>query len=288
MRVSIIIPAYNAARYISETIKSVLAQTHVDFEILVVDDGSSDNTEEIVKLIDDERIKYFKQKNSGQASARNKGISESSGEFIAFIDADDLWNPQKLEEQLKVFSSNDIGLSYTGRRFIDSHSHKTGAEEPARINADLKDLIFNNFITCSSVVVRSEILKKHNFFFRDQRQGVEDWDLWLRLALVSKFAAVSKPLTSYRIHPENISKNSELMLRSYRVTMKDLKSDLETKKLFKAYNSIWHKGYAYRLLGIAREYLLNGDKKSSRELIKESFKRNPFSLKPIYWFLRSM
>lgn len=123
--VSIITPVYNSEQYIGDTIKSVLAQTHSNWEMLIADDCSRDNTAEVIKQFDDSRIKYIKlEKNSGAAVARNEALEKAKGKHIAFLDADDMWKPEKLEKQLKFMEKNNIGFSYTGYEILRDGENK--------------------------------------------------------------------------------------------------------------------------------------------------------------------
>ena len=123
--VSIIMPSYNTAPYISETIQSVLNQTYQNWELIVVDDCSTDNTDQVVAYIKDERIKYFKnEKNSGAAISRNRALRESKGRWIAFLDSDDLWMPEKLEKQIAFMESNGYFFSYTNYEEMDMDGNR--------------------------------------------------------------------------------------------------------------------------------------------------------------------
>ncbi len=126
-KVSVVIPAYNAMTYLPETITSVLQQTYTDFEVVVVNDGSTDKIEEWIVQISDPRIKLVSQANLGLAGARNTGIRESQGKYLAFLDADDLWEPTKLEKQVKILEKNpEVGLVYTWVTYIDETGQSTG------------------------------------------------------------------------------------------------------------------------------------------------------------------
>lgn len=127
--VSIIMPSYNTANFIGETIKSVLEQTYKNWELLIVDDCSTDNTDEVVARYNDERITYMKNlKNSGAAVSRNKALNVARGKWIAFLDSDDLWYQTKLEEQIKYMEKNDYAFSYTSYREIDENGVENGVE----------------------------------------------------------------------------------------------------------------------------------------------------------------
>jgi glycosyltransferase involved in cell wall biosynthesis len=211
--VSAVIPAYNAALYLAATIASALDQTHPHVEVIVVDDGSTDDTPRIARGFSGPVI-YVSQKNAGQSAARNLGISVSRGEFIAFLDADDLWEPTKCTRQLEAFRRRaEYSLVHTGRTVIDEHDRVLRSMDvPPPPEDGLVDLLKRNVITTSSVMVRADRLEDTPF--ADGIQGCEDWDLWLRLADAGPLGYVSEPLTRYRVHSSNISKRMPLMLRS--------------------------------------------------------------------------
>lgn len=134
--VSIITPVYNSEKYISDTINSVLAQTYTNWEMLIADDCSSDNSAQIIKTYTDSRIKYFKlETNSGAAIARNKALEKAKGNYIAFLDSDDAWKPEKLEKQLKFMMEKDVGFSFTGYEIIRDKKNKI-VEVPNTVNYD--------------------------------------------------------------------------------------------------------------------------------------------------------
>ena len=180
--VSVIIPTYNGSRFIRETIQSVLDQTYNNLEIMVVDDGSTDDTSLIVKSITDQRITYIQQKNAGVSPARNHGITVSKGDYIAFLDHDDVWLPCKLEKQLSLFEQNPkVALIYSDAFIINE----------------------NNFIMGKY----SHKIK----FFRGRifKEICEDYDLLLKCAAKYPIDYIDEPLAKYRVHGSNYSKNYE-------------------------------------------------------------------------------
>lgn len=216
-KVSTIIPTFNSAKYIKNAIDSVLEQDHKDVEIIVIDDGSTDNTElELSDYIKRNVIIYVKQKNAGPAAARNKGIAHATGKYIAFLDADDIWTKDKLTKQLDFLLKHDLDLVYTSRFFIGFPDKKEWANNSIQ---NTKHLIEENFITMSSVMARIEIIKQNNFNEDKRLFAVEDYDLWLRLKFKHyKFGYLSEKLTGYRIHVNQISsiKNINNLIYLYR------------------------------------------------------------------------
>ena len=211
--VSIITPAYNAAPFIGETARSVLQQTFTGWEWIVVDDGSTDETCAIVEALQDPRIRLIRAEHSGlPAVARNRGVAEARGAYIAYLDADDLWLPEKLTLQIAAFT-DDIGVVLCEFQYLYGSSLRErpfpdlrGVPNPGDMFSALS---FANFICNSTVVVRRTLLDAHGAMDEDPRQrGTEDYELWLRLAAVTQFACVTRPLVWYRIHPHGVSRNA--------------------------------------------------------------------------------
>ena len=231
--VSVVIPAYNAQVYIERTISSVLAQTYQNLEIIVVDDGSSDRTAEIVKSIaqKDERVILVQQSNSGVAAARNLGIEKSSGQFIAPIDADDIWYPQNIEKQVKCILQEgaSVGLVYSWSIDIDEDDLPTGGFRAPRIEGEVyTTLICHDFIAnASSCLIRRACFQQvgdyDSSLKKQNGQGGEDWDLYLRIAEHYQFRAVPEFLVGYRKLSNSMScdytsmaKSRDLIWRSIR------------------------------------------------------------------------
>lgn len=215
--VSVNIPCFNSGRFIEETLKSVLSQTYTDFEIIVMDDGSTDDTGRIINSFGDSRIKYFYKNNEGLSETRNKGIVASAGEYIAFLDHDDLWLPQKLEKQIAKFEGKGLGLV-----FSDSYILLDGIREKMtyfdRCNPKrgfvFEDLLLenSNFIPLSTVVIRRDAFKEVGYFKKEFKIG-EEYELFLRAADKYMFDYVDEPLAIYRIHENNFSVRKELFVK---------------------------------------------------------------------------
>ena len=151
-KVSVIIPAYNAMAYLPSTLESVLRQTFVDIEVVIVNDGSSDSIADWASGLNDERIKLISQRNQGSASARNAGIANSTGQYVAFLDADDLWEPTKLEKQVRCLDDClDVGLVNTWMRKIDSQGHPIGAATITNAEGNIwQQIAEENIVLCGS------------------------------------------------------------------------------------------------------------------------------------------
>ncbi len=221
-KVSIVIPAYNSLKFLPETMESVFRQTFKDFEVIVVNDGSSDDTEHWVSQIADPRIKLICQENKGLSGARNTGITHASGEYIAFLDADDLWEATKLEKQVLCLEENsEIGLVYTWVALIDENSKFTGRVFKNYAENDVwHQLIEHNIVESGSVaMVRRQCFETCGVFDRNLRSFVEDWDMWLRIASRYPFKVLKEPLVYYRQHSTSASRNWEAMEQSFRIVI---------------------------------------------------------------------
>lgn len=221
-RVSVVIPSYNHARFLRDAICSVIAQTYHDFEIIVVDDGSTDDTAQVAARYSPS-IRYIFQKNAGLSAARNTGIRASTGAYLAFLDADDLWHPDFLARLVPVLDRNpDIGAVYSGSQFVDAHSRvlpqtivRTVA--PNRLH---DSLIGGEFFPPCAVLVRKSAFDRVGLF-DESLLASEDWDMWLRVSSEFSFDCVSEVLAQYRMHGDNMSRDLERMRASqYQVAEK--------------------------------------------------------------------
>lgn len=212
--ISIIIPSYNHARYVGAAITSVLRQTYTNYEIIVVDDGSHDNTREVVAAFS-ERVRYLWQENRGLPGARNTGIVAARGLYLAFLDADDLWEPSFLATVVGQLQAHpEWGAVHTGSRFVDHE----GAPLP-QLNTltvppeQMYDrLIDGEFFAADAVLVHRVCFDQVGLF--DERlRASEDWDMWLRVARAYPFGSLPAPLLLYRMHGENMSADPEQMMR---------------------------------------------------------------------------
>ncbi|BAZ10227.1 putative glycosyl transferase [Calothrix sp. NIES-4071] len=211
-KVSVVIPAYNGMKYLPDTLQSVWCQSFTDFEVILVDDGSSDNIKQWASQIKDSRFKFISQNNQGLSAARNTGINHSQGEYIAFLDSDDLWVPTKLETHVLCLDSNpEVGLVCSWTAMMNAQGQPTGRLlKPLADGNVYSQLLVKNIIDCPSVVVRRTCFDKVGLFNSKVRY-VEDWEMWIRMATVCEFAVIKEPLVYYRQHPNNMSKNWQQM-----------------------------------------------------------------------------
>ncbi|GHT34775.1 glycosyl transferase [Planctomycetales bacterium] len=212
--VSIIMPSYNSAQYLVPAIQSVISQTFTDWELLIFNDGSTDNTEDVVKpLLTDKRIQYIEQENLGQPKTRNKGVRMSKGKYIALLDADDIWMPDKLEKQIAVFEKYpDAGVCGTGIELIRPDGTVFGQNlcnpfygraVPALITGQLQ-------VAMSASITRKDVFKQVGFWDEGFLPFSMDYDFWLRASLVCMFYNIEEKLIQYRTgHPSISSEGSD-------------------------------------------------------------------------------
>lgn len=207
--VSVVIATYNMGQYLPEAIVSVLAQRWKNLEIIVVDDGSTDDTSERMDEFRGEgRVRYIATENSGQPRAKNRGLKEARGEFIAFCDADDVWHREKLAVQMPLFEDPSVGVVYSEVSYIDQNGR--GLEKPQpykRHSGKITDhLIIKNFIPFGTAVIRRACLERNGVFDENLPMGI-DWDLWLRYSVDWQFKYAPDKTYIYRIWPGQMSKN---------------------------------------------------------------------------------
>lgn len=235
--VTVIIPAYNASATLDRTLESVRSQSYRCIEILIVDDGSKDETPSIVMshAAADDRVRLISQSNAGVAAARNRGIAEARGKLIAPIDADDLWASTKLEKQVATMAEGgpEVGLVYCWYAIIDAHDFIKGIAKPTSSGMVLSHLCENNFVgNGSSPLMRKDVLLAAGGYSTQLRaadaQGCEDWLLYLLIARTHEFRVVEECLLGYRMVPGSMSRDGRQMLRSLRnVTCQILKRNPE-------------------------------------------------------------
>lgn len=230
--VSVVVPAHNAEATMDETLCSIRSQSHNNLEIIIVDDGSVDKTLAVAEkhAAQDPRVRIVRQENQGVAAARNRGWSEARSDFIAFVDADDLWAPRKIERQLDALISGgeQVGLVYSWYVLIDRKSAVIMNGPPARCTGDvLSDIFVGNFVgNGSAVLVRRTALLAANGFESGLRaagaQGCEDLLFYCRVAEQYHFSVVPEYLIGYRYLPDNMSSNLPRMLRSWSLVVDEM------------------------------------------------------------------
>ena len=285
--ISVVIPTHNRADLLPRAIKSVQAQTLKDLEILIVSDGSEDNTREVVETLakDDNRIKFIEYYPAkGGNIARNIGIENASGEYVAFLDDDDEFMPEKLEKQIAVMTSDaKIGMVYTGVRAIYVNEDVEYSSVP-KAEGDLSDkILLDNIIgTTSTVMVRKELLLQAGKF-DVQLRALQDFDLWIRVCQLCKVGFVSDEMIYYYNYTgtKQVSALTDKYIESFAYINNKYKDKMETlsadKMREKKYNE-------YMLLG--NKAMRNGDGKLARKFIKAALKEQ-YSKKALAYYVLS-
>jgi glycosyltransferase involved in cell wall biosynthesis len=210
MKVSVLIPTYNRAAYLPEAINSVLNQSFRDFEVIIVDDGSTDNTPELVRGIRDPHVHYVRHlRNRGVAAALNTAWHAARGEYLARLDSDDVWRPELLEILVSALDADPgLGLIYARAQWMDTHGQLLPqmAGAPIKFPGEtLKSLLYGDCVTPMAVVFRRECIERAGGY-DESLIANEDWDLWIRMAEYCRFAYCTQVLAYYRIHPQNLTR----------------------------------------------------------------------------------
>ncbi len=272
---SIIIPTYNRADFIHKTINSAIAQTYTDFEIIVVDDGSTDNTQEIVEKIKDKRIHYYKKENAERGAARNYGIKKANGNYITFLDSDDLLYPNYLEEAHNFIElQSDISFFFQSYDTITPHGVVISNSNKYRKNIHEELITKGNFIACQGVFIKRDIMLSNLFHENRTLAGSEDYELWLRLS--SKVGIYHNPKTTSALiqHDERsvLNINPQQLINRKLLMIKLLFEDnIVSEKLTPYKRIISSNAYSYISLHLA---MTNYKKDSFNYLIK-SIKASP-------------
>lgn len=275
-KVSVIIPAYNKYELTVKAIESVLNQTYVNIETIVVDDGSIDNTKEILKSFKN-KIRYIYKENEGACSARNVGINQSSGEYVALLDCDDIYYPEKLTKSVEYLEANpDYGFVSTNAYLIDANDKAVSVfsnSHQKRSGWIASKLIFNNLICNSTVVVRRNCFRKVGYF--DEKIFIPaDWDMWLRLAEVYEAGYIDEILTGYRISDNYTKSHKEIGLNEnlYVIQKAYNRNNTTSKKFIKiaCAKTYFHYGIFH---------MADNNISRSRELLFKAVNKRPANLK---------
>jgi glycosyltransferase involved in cell wall biosynthesis len=237
--VSVIIPAYNAAQWITDAVRSALAQSQAPHQVIVIDDGSTDNTLELLALFAD-RITVVSQPNRGVAAARNHALQLATGDYIAFLDADDLWHPRKLEFQLAALAQHPTTGVLGTRTFDCSTTQAQHAPAATVTTIPLRQLCIKNYLTTSSIMIRRDLARRVGEF-DPSLQGPEDHDFWIRAAELAPVAILEAPLTGYRVVPGSLSRRATTMEHAVRRILQKL----ENRYFWRAQPLLRRHAYAY-------------------------------------------
>lgn len=284
---TVVIPCYNGAAFIRECVGSVLSQTRADIDVVIVDDGSTDGTAELVEdTYDDPRIRIVRHGvNRGIAAARNTGILEARGEFIGFIDQDDLWFPDKIEKQLNAFAdcSADVGMVFSDVAMTDANGRRLGLGQAEFIPGNINELgrrdllrayFLHNFITLITALVRRECFDTIGLLDERIRGGMDDFEFCLRLLGEYRVHCLLEPLAAHRVHEGNYSLDSRRLLAdSAAVSLRAVEIYPFLANLAQRRRAIHH----YRL---ARYYRDAGDSASARLELRRAIKEDAGWLLP--------
>ncbi|HVM38991.1 MAG TPA: glycosyltransferase [Sphingomicrobium sp.] len=272
--VSVVVPTYNRAEYIVETIESVLQQTYPNIEIIVIDDGSTDDTAEVIRPFAP-RIRYVWQDNAERGASRNHGLRLASGKYIAFLDSDDVWVASKVEAAVAFLEANPhVGLVYTDAVQIDSNGKELRllrASGPSgRVTGKLLE---NNFVSIGTHMARTEVVREIGGF-REERQlsGSEDWEMWVRLSLVTDFAYMPSVTAKLRTHSGNTMTNAGAMRRSMERAAELFR---QSEVLAKVGRRSLRRMDANIALVNAINYCSNGDRRESIKNLRQAFSADP-------------
>ncbi|BAZ10229.1 putative glycosyl transferase [Calothrix sp. NIES-4071] len=272
-KVSVIIPAYNAMRYLPQTLDSVLQQTFTDFEVVIVNDGSSDNIAEWAPQLKDSRVRLITQANQGVSAARNKGIANSTGEYIAFLDADDLWAPEYLEKQFNYLDKHPhVGVVYTWTKLIDEFGKPINRIFASHAEGMIWKKLLNDDVisTGSSAMVRRLCIDDIGGF-DTQLAHAEDLDFWLRIAKKYEFAVIKEPLSSYRQHPGSVTKNRDKMMRGLQTVYEKAFATAPLDMLY-----LRNQAYANLFIGFAWLAIDDGNILIASKYRNQAFLQYPF------------
>jgi len=287
--VSVIIPAYNCERYIEEAVQSVLAQTYRDYELIIIDDGSTDRTRERVRPFSAmKNVRILAQKNSGPSRARNRGIQASGGKYCAFLDSDDVMMPERLQMQVAAMEKRkDVGMIYSDLMTFNETGivHRTKKAFTRPYAGEVLDkLVLGNFITTSTVMARRECLEKVGLF--DERMNhSEDYKMWLQMARAYAIEYLDVPLTKYRYQPAGLSSNRITMSTSSYEVVKEFWED--NKEYRRKHSVLCRKSLANQLVNIGHAYWCCGRNGESARILARSVLTYPL-IKETYKVMAKM
>lgn len=270
-KVSIIIPTYNAMPYLPATVESVFNQTFTDFELLLVDDGSTDETIPWITQLTDARVKLIQQANQGASVARNTGISHAQGEYIAFLDNDDLWQPTKLAQQVQYLDQNaPVALVHTWMILIDEHGQSTGR----LITTDAEGWVWSKLVEQDTVLNSSVLVRRTCFdvvgVFDPTIPRTGDWEMWLRVAAKYPLGVIKEALVFYRNHGNNASRNLQAMEQEFQVCIEKIFSTAPSNLLH-----LKGRSYGFANVYLAWKSLQGGDGKQAAQYSQRAFSHYP-------------
>lgn len=278
-KVSVVIPTYNYAHFVGEAIQSILNQSFRDFEIIVIDDGSTDNTAEVVSAFP---VRYYYQENQGLAAARNSGIKLTQGEYINFLDADDLLTEDTLEKGVEVLDSHpEVGFSYGQALLFDDKRGFDGVIKSSFLHSStivdgkeqIRELaLFSNRITISSVLARRSCIEEAGGFNVEMRR-FQDHHFCIQMAKKFPVAYIAEPLVKYRVHPEALHKNVDPYLaeRVFLLIAEEIFNDPDTASYFQPWKDQVYSHYYQKIAS----YAYGRDMKLARRYLRRAVKTHP-------------
>jgi len=284
--ISVIIPTYNCAPYITEAIDSVFHQTCHDYEVIIIDDGSTDATRTIIESRY-QTVRYFYVENNGVASARNYGIAKAHGDLIAFLDADDIWLPEKLEKQMELFNKNEeLGMVFTENSYFDEHGilANTLNKQERLMHGDIvRNIFLHSYVVTSTVMVRTSVFDTIGLF--DEGLLVaEDDNMWMRIGMKYGIALLDEPLVRYRKTKGSLSSNFAAVVIGLNKQIELLKS--RYSDLFNRIGPLAiRKKYADLYFSEAYRDFSRGNYAVSRSRFIDSYRNNPARLKPLIFYI---
>jgi len=280
-KVAVIIPTCNRSAYLKRAIESVCAQTYTDYEVIVVDDASTDDTAEVVAQFRDKPIKYIRHaENKGGSAARNTGITHSQSEYIAFLDDDDEWLPEKLARQVAVLDCGDksVGGVCTGHFKVDDKSGAIiGEWIPLQKENLSKEILKSNCLsTTSSLLFKRKVFEMVGLF-DEKLKSFQDYDMWLRIAATYEFIALDGPLVNYYLHGQKIWTNCDMLFDGILHMYKKYQGSPKMKPFFSKH-----------LIGVASRYFSLGDFQKGQKALAKAIAIDPWKLKAYIYYLSSL
>jgi len=285
--ISVIIPTYNAEAYICEAINSVLAQTYRDFEIIVVNDGSTDDTAQIIR----QRflnVRLFYIKNSGASAARNFGISVSRGQYVAFLDADDRWLPEKLEQQIAQFDEDQPGMVFTENLFFNGRgiiAERTDKRKKLMRGNIVRNIFLNSYVVTSTVMVRRAVFDDVGMFEEELVVG-EDDNLWMRISMKYRVKLLDEPLVLYHLTEGSLSRTRKNIMPAIRTHIEllqkkypEIHQHIGTSAIRLKYNDLY--------FSEAYHHFSQEQYQEARSFFMQSYLYCPFKLKPLVYAMAS-